>query len=181
MKNTDSRQIHDPRIMPSVEYPVRTPFMYWTIVLVLVAVAAYSGRIFSKAILAGMADPLFVGVGLVLVAVPFIYLATTGHLRARGVVRISPDEIVVPDWRGRPQHFPLPGTEISVVPVPFAFILFFIDPFLLVFYRRVVIVELRTDGRRRTLSSLLLRRSLLRPFLADLDRVRHRPLSEGPR
>jgi hypothetical protein len=96
-----------------VEYPVRTPPLYFVVAAVLLVLAIPSAAVCVLALASGRL--LDAALALVLVIVPVVYFATTGEYRTgRGAIRLSRERVEVPGARGEPIVFATRGLAVHV-------------------------------------------------------------------
>ncbi|MBK6695022.1 MAG: hypothetical protein IPG50_22840 [Myxococcales bacterium] len=175
-------QLGDPEHV--VTYDVRTPRLYWAVVVVLSAVALAfalgTPLMFAKPV-RGAGDWLFDLLWCFAVALPLVYVASTGEYRASGAVRLGQGRIEVPDASGTPTAFLLGDTAIDVREVIVRYTLLGLA---VQDVARGYRIELRSaNGRTRRLSTLtLVERTRTGALLADLGRMRlgFPPLGEDP-
>jgi hypothetical protein len=151
-----------------VEYPVRTPPLYFAISAVLLVIAIPSAVVSVLALASGRW--LDAAIALALAIVPVIYLATTGEYRVgRAAFRISSERIEIPGLRGEAVVFETRGLVVHVkrVVVRYSFALVPVAD-----VERGFVIELASGSARRRLSTL----TLVEPehtawLLEDLERV----------
>jgi hypothetical protein len=163
--------------MPSVAYPVRTPLLYWAVVGALFVLCLTGVGLVVYSLRLGI-SPLLDLFGLVLLAVPFIYLGTTGEYRAHGAIHLAPGEVTVPDPRGRPLQFRVPGLRLSFTRVR---VRLAIEVIPVGTFDRGVVLELADAFNKRRLSTLtLVERDHQQALLDDLERVLRSEDPHGP-
>lgn len=163
--------------MAQVSYPVRTPLLYWAILGVVTALCLFGAGMVAYSLRLGF-SPLLDLAGLALLATPFVYFATTREYRAHGPVHLSQDEVVVPDHRGRPLHFRVPGVRIDLTRVS---VRVRVNGIPLGDFSRGTVIEFADAFNKRRLSTLtLVDEDHKDAFLADLERVRRGEAPLGP-
>jgi hypothetical protein len=168
----------------TVDYPVRTPLLYWAVIGALVVLGLIGGGLLAWMAIRGVSSPMLGGLCLLIVFVPAIYYATTAEYRAAGVLRVAADEVTVPDPRGRPLRFAIPGLQLKATAVEVHVRIMRIP---VAEVERGTVLDLTDGVRRRRISTLtLVDRTHKDALLEDLQRVlRGEPprgphLSEGP-
>ena len=165
------------RRMSPVVYPVRTPPLYWAVVgaifvlsLVGVGLVVYSLRL-------GI-SPLLDLFGLVLLALPFLYLWTTPEYRAHGAIHLAVGEVTVPGARGRPLQFRVPGLRLDFTRVR---VRISIELIPVGTVERGVVIEFTDAFNKRRLSTLTLAEPDHKDALIDdLERVLRGEAPHGP-
>lgn len=166
--------------MPAIDYPVRTPPLYWLVLALLLALS-----------LGGLGLVLVDGAGLLrhggwtltlltlaIVAIAPIYALTTGEYRARGHIRLTVDSIELPDARGQPLRFDPRQAELQLTRITVRYSLALIP---VADIARGTVIDLRCGPLRRRLSTLtLVERDHAAALLADLERVRRGEPPQGP-
>lgn len=152
-----------------VDYPVRTPLLYWAVVGALAVLGLVGGGAVAWGLTRGLHSPLLTIVGVALLALPWFYLAVTAEYRATGVLRLAVGEVTVPDPRGRPLRFAVPGLRIVATPVEVHVRMFMIT---VAEVERGVVLEFTDAHEKRRISTLtLVDREHKDGLLADLERV----------
>lgn len=164
--------------MTSVDYPVRTPLLYWAVVGALAVLGAVGGAGVAWGLAHGLASPLFQFLGLLIVSLPALYFFATREYRANGVIRLALDGVTVPDPRGDPRRFAIPGLKVVATPVSVRVRINFIP---VADFKRGVVLDLSDDAGKRRISTL----TLVEPehqeaLLADLERVLRGEPPRGP-
>lgn len=163
--------------MAQVSYPVRTPLLYWAIVGVVTVLCLFGAGMVVWSLRYGI-SPLLDLAGLALLATPIVYFATTREYRVQGAVHLAQDELVVPDHRGRPLHFRVPGVRIQFTRVTVR-VRYGLIPVGDI--SRGTVVEFSDAFHRRRLSTLtLVDADHKDALLADLERVLRGEAPLGP-
>jgi hypothetical protein len=151
-----------------VEYPVRTPPLYFVVSAVLLVIALPSAGVFVLALASGRWSTAVIA--LVLTVVPIIYLATTGEYRVgRAAVRISSERIEIPGFRGEPVVFATRGLVVHARRVVVRLRMGLVPVGEV---ERGFVIELVSATARRRISTLALVDSEhTGPLLEDLERV----------
>lgn len=164
--------------MSPVQYPVRTPPAYWFVVAALVLLGAVGGGLAVYALVQGYLSPVIVGLGGLLVVVAALYVWTTGEYRTRGIIQFAADHVDVPDARGNPQRFAAAGLQITTTRVQVRYLLAGLP---VADVARGTVVELRSGGRKRRISTLtLVDREQGAALLADFAALVRGEAPRGP-
>lgn len=162
----------------AIDYPVRTPTLYWFVVGAMVAI----GLVGVGLLVLSLRHGLSIGLALIcgaIALVPAFYLRVTREYRARGVIRLAPGTIVVPDARGEPLTFAADRVRVRITPVVVRFTLFGIGVGDL---SRGKVIELEAAGTRRRISTLtLVDTDHAGDLIDDLERVLRGEAPQGPR
>lgn len=164
--------------MPPVVYPVHTPSLYWIVVGALGMLGLGSAGLIVYMLASGHLSWTILLLGGLLIALPIVYVMTTGEYRAQGVIRLARDLVEVPGARGEVLRFPMERLKLEVIRVKVRATMAGIP---VASISRGMVVDLRADGRHRRLSTL----TLVEPdhgesLLADLERVLRGEDPRGP-
>ena len=164
--------------MPQVEYPVRTPLLYWVVIGALGTLGLTSAGLLVYMLGSGYMSWTILGLCGLLIIVPIVYVWTTPEYRARGVIRLARDLVEVPDARGEPLRFPVEHLKFTVAYVK---VRLKMGGLTVGTMSRGMVLELRANTTRRKISTL----ALVDPeqgesLLADLERVRRGEDPRGP-
>lgn len=160
-----------------IEYPLRTPAIYWIVVGAMVAIALVGAGLAIYTHLHGLSGVLEV-ICLALIATPALYLRGTREYRASGAIKLAPGVVVVPDWRGEPIAFAADRLRLHVtrVTVRLTFLGVGVGD-----VSRGKVIALEAAGTRRRISTL----TLVEPdhgdaLIEDLERVLRGEAPRGP-
>ena len=164
--------------MPQVEYPVRTPLLYWVVVGALGMLGLTSAGLLVYMLGSGHMSWTILGLCGLLIIVPIVYVWTTPEYRARGVIRLARDLVEVPDARGEPLRFPVEHLKFTVTYVK---VRLKMGGLTVGTMSRGMVLDLRANTTRRRISTL----ALVDPeqgesLLADLERVQRGEEPRGP-
>ncbi|MEZ4451814.1 MAG: hypothetical protein R3B09_20290 [Nannocystaceae bacterium] len=161
----------------AIEYPVRTPPLYWVVVGALIALAAGCAGLLLFGLRHALSWLLLALTALV-IAAPALYLAGTREYRVRGAIVLRVGSIVVPDHRGTPLGFDAARVRMTVTPVVVRFTLLGIG---IGDMSRGTVLTFEAAGTRRRLSTLtLVDPDQTAALLADLQRVLQGEAPRGP-
>lgn len=164
--------------MTPVLYPVRTPPAYWFVVAVVVLCGAVGAGLAIYTLAIGHPSWKYVGIGALVVGGAVVYVQTSKEYRARGLVRLSPEFVEVPDPRGAPLRFPTAGLQLTVTRVSVRYKMFGIA---MADVSRGSVIELRAGAMRRRISTLTLVDPEQAPALiADLEALVRGEAPRGP-
>lgn len=165
--------------MTPVRYAVRTPLLYWAVVGAVSVLCLVGAGLVAWTLTMGLS--LWLGLaGLVLLAVPLIYLATTGEYRATGDIVLTAGEITVPGPQGRPLRFTTPGLRLDLTRVSVRVNLTAIP---IADISRGFVIQLTdttTEQKRRLSTLTLVDRDQQAALIADLERAARDEPPHGP-
>lgn len=164
--------------MTPVLYPVRTPPAYWFVVAALALLGAVGAGLAIYMLAQGLFSWTIGGLGLLVAVVAVVYVQTTKEYRARGLIRVSPEFVEVPDPRGAPLRFPTAGLRLTVTRVS---VRYKVSGIPVANVSRGAVIELRAGEMRRRISTLTLVDPEQAPALiADLEALVRGEAPRGP-
>lgn len=165
------------RVIVPVRYPVRTPPLYRFVVGALAVIGAIGVVAFALGLARGGFAVIDV-LALLLALLPVVYIATTIEYRVSGAIELVAGAVVVPDPRGRPLVFRVPGLRIAATNIDVGVRLVAMP---VARFHRGVVIEFVDAFQRRRLSTLTLAQpEHAEALLADLDRVLRGEPPRGP-
>lgn len=161
-----------------VEYPVRTPPLYWVVVGALAVIGVFAAGVLVYAWVApGASWPLLLTCA-VLAAFPFIHWQSTAAYRVHGVVRLDREGVEVPSATGAPLRLPAKRVHLHVTRMSVRYTMFGLP---VARVSRGMVLDLRADAVRRTISTLtLVETDHAEALLADIERVLRGQDPQGP-